>query len=54
VGVDEQRDRLIQAAKEKCFILYQGTRTPHRSCGIALAETFNLQTAAYQSLRRGG
>jgi hypothetical protein len=54
VTVDEQRDRLIQAAKEKCFILYQGTRTPHRSCGIALAETFNVPTAAYQSLRRGG
>ncbi len=27
---------------------------PHRSCGIALAETFGRPTAAYQALRRGG
>lgn len=26
----------------------------HRSCGIALAETFGLATGAYQALRRGG
>jgi len=26
----------------------------HRSCGIALAETFGLPSRAYQSLRRGG
>lgn len=29
-------------------------RTPHRSCGIALAEAFDRPSAAYQSLRRGG
>jgi hypothetical protein len=34
--------------------LYEGERTPHRSCGIALAEAFNRPTPAYQSLRRGG
>lgn len=34
--------------------LYRGVETPHRSCGIALAETFGLRTAPYQSLRRGG
>ncbi len=28
--------------------------TPHRSCGIALAETFGLPTAPYQAFRRGG
>jgi hypothetical protein len=44
----------IAAARDKAFVLYEGTRTPHRSCGIALAETFNLPTPAYQSLRRGG
>ena len=27
---------------------------PHRSCGIALAETFNLATTPYQCLRNGG
>src|SRR6185295_2638390 len=44
----------VAAARDKAFILYEGTRTPHRSCGIALAETFGLPTPAYQSLRRGG
>src|SRR5258706_407338 len=44
----------ITAARDKAFILYEGVRTPHRSCGIALAETFGLATPAYQSLRRGG
>jgi len=44
----------IAAARDKAFILYEGTRTPHRSCGIALAETFGLPTPAYQALRRGG
>src|SRR6185503_15519126 len=44
----------ISAAREKAFVLYEGVRVPHRSCGIALAETFGLPTRAYQSLRRGG
>jgi hypothetical protein len=40
--------------RSKALILYEGERTPHRSCGIALAEAFDRPTAAYQSLRRGG
>lgn len=40
--------------RSKALLLYDGTRTPHRSCGIALAETFDRPSAAYQSLRRGG
>jgi len=44
----------IAAARNKAFVLYEGVRTPHRSCGIALAETFQLPTPAYQSLRKGG
>lgn len=44
----------VAAAREKAFVLYEGTRTPHRSCGIAIAETFDLPTPAYQALRRGG
>lgn len=40
--------------RSKAFVLYEGTRTPHRSCGIALAEAFDRPTLAYQSLRRGG
>src|SRR5215210_8543494 len=44
----------IAGARDKAFILYEGVRTPHRSCGIAIAETFGLPTPAYQALRRGG
>lgn len=44
----------IAAARAKAFVLYEGVRTPHRSCGIALAETFGLPTRPYQVLRRGG
>jgi len=40
--------------RSKAFVLYAGEETPHRSCGIAIAETFGRPTAAYQSLRRGG
>jgi hypothetical protein len=40
--------------RSKAFVLYDGTRTPHRSCGIALAEAFDRPSAAYQALRRGG
>ena len=40
--------------RSKALVLYQGERTPHRSCGIALAEAFGRPTAAYQSLLRGG
>lgn len=45
---------LVEAARKKAFTLYEGREVPHRSCGIALAETFNLASAPYQSLRRGG
>jgi len=44
----------ITAARDRAFMLYEGVRTPHRSCGIAIAETFGLATPAYQALRRGG
>ncbi len=40
--------------RSKALVLYEGSKTPHRSCGIALAEAFGRPTAAYQSLRRGG
>ncbi len=51
----EPREKtVIAAARDKAFVLYEGVQTPHRSCGIALAETFGLATPAYQALRRGG
>ena len=49
----DQRE-LVAAARDKAFILYEGEQVPHRSCGIALAETFNLSPGPYQALRRGG
>ena len=45
---------LIAAARSKAFVLYEGKEVAHRSCGIALAETFALPTRPYQALRRGG
>lgn len=53
-GLTADEVAYITAARDKAFILYEGKRTPHRSCGIALAETFSLPTPAYQALRRGG
>ncbi len=47
-------DDKMQQAHQTAFILYEGKLTPHRSCGICLAETFNLPTRPYQSLRKGG
>ncbi|MDH3592068.1 MAG: C-GCAxxG-C-C family protein [Planctomycetota bacterium] len=47
-------DPRIEAARKKAFTLYEGVQTPHRSCGIALAETFGLPTAPYQAFRKGG
>jgi hypothetical protein len=44
----------IAAARDKAFVLYEGVRVPHRSCGIAIPETFDLPTRPYQALRRGG
>lgn len=44
----------IASARDKAYVLYEGVRVPHRSCGIAIAETFALPTRPYQALRRGG
>ena len=40
--------------RHRALVLYAGERTPHRSCGIALAEAFGRCTEPYQALRRGG
>src|SRR5512142_2850409 len=48
------RDELIHAFREKARTLYEGKRVAHRSCGIAIAATFDRATPAYQALRRGG
>jgi hypothetical protein len=45
---------LVAALRERTRVLYEGKVTPHRSCGIALAEAFGTATRPYQALRRGG
>lgn len=50
-AADQQK---IDAVRRKAYLLYEGKVVPHRSCGIALAETFNLPTQPFQSLRKGG
>ena len=50
---DRER-RTIGRLREIAYVLYEGKQTPHRSCGIAIAEVFGLPTASYQSLRKGG
>ena len=52
--LDPDEVAYVTAARDKAYVLYEGVRTPHRSCGIALAETFGLPTRPYQALRRGG
>jgi hypothetical protein len=53
-ALDDAERAYVAAARDKAYVLYEGKRVPHRSCGIALAETFGLATPAYQALRRGG
>jgi len=52
--LDAAERAYVDQARDKAFVLYEGVRVPHRSCGIALAETFGLATRPYQALRRGG
>lgn len=47
-------EALVERAREHTRVLYDGVETPHRSCGISLAETFGRDTRPYQSLRKGG
>ena len=47
-------EELIAWAEDHARELYDGVQVRHRSCGIAIAETFGRATPAYQALRRGG
>ncbi len=46
--------QLVERIRRIAYILYEGKQAPHRSCGIAIAETLGRPTPAYQSLRKGG
>ncbi len=48
------REAYVAAARERAELLYIGEAVVHRSCGIALAETFGVPPRSYQALRRGG
>lgn len=50
----EAEQQTIRAARHKAHLLYEGEVVGHRSCGICMAETFNLPSRSYQALRRGG
>jgi hypothetical protein len=53
--VDKGRyEELVLWAERRARDLYAGERVKHRSCGIAMAETFGRPHQAYQALRRGG
>ena len=41
-------------AESRCRKLYSGDELAHRSCGVAMAETFGRDPRSYQALRRGG
>jgi hypothetical protein len=45
---------IVLALREKARVLYEGRLTGHRSCGVAIAETFDRDSRAYQALRKGG
>jgi hypothetical protein len=51
---ERTREEKVAAFRERARVLYEGRQVAHRSCGIALAETFGRPSAAYQSLRKGG
>lgn len=53
-SLTESERELIEAARAKALVLYEGKVTAHRSCGICLAETFGLPWRPYEALRRGG
>lgn len=47
-------DAYAESARARATLLYLGDAVAHRSCGIALAETFGLPPGSYQALRKGG
>mgnify|MGYP003311814980 FL=1 len=53
-ALDASERALVAEAGRKAHTLYAGREVAHRSCGIALAETFSLPPAPYQALRKGG
>ncbi len=53
-GLTSGEQAYVIAARQTAFTLYEGKLVAHRSCGIAIAETFGVPSRSYQALRRGG
>lgn len=53
-ALSAEEQAYVARARAEALVRYEGVRVPHRSCGIAVAETFGLPTRSYQALRRGG
>jgi hypothetical protein len=48
------RNELVAALRERARLMYEGKVVAHRSCAIAIAQTFGRDHRPYQALRRGG
>ena len=45
---------LVTTLRERAHLLYDGKAVRHRSCGVAIAETFGVAPGPYTGLRKGG
>ncbi len=48
------QQRVVESARQVAATLYTGQVVAHRSCGVAVAETFGCPVRPYHVLRRGG
>ena len=49
-----EQTAVVEAARALAEVLYTGEQVAHRSCGVAVAETFGCAPKPYAVLRRGG
>ena len=54
MGKEDDVESLVAWATQRTRELYAGEIVAHRSCGIALAQTYGRRHEPYQALRRGG
>ncbi len=47
-------ETMVRWAAERARLLYDGVHVAHRSCGVAIAETFDRDGRPYVGLRKGG
>ena len=49
-----EQEQVVAAAAQTAEALYAGQQVAHRSCGVAVAQTFGCNAKPYAVLRRGG